>query len=208
MAHMAYPMPFSPSSATLPTWIGTAMHEKLERLIAQHVGSLGTCLLEHRTVCGEIAGYGRISGNVDLFHVPTGTVVDWKGSKKDKIRDYKMNGSGQQYRVQRNLYGLGLHAEGYDVRSVANFYIPRDGFSLSEIYYEVEPFDPDIALRALARATTIWNMVLAGELPDLGSDPECFHCNSLTLPTGVLIKRNGARRDESPSGPTDPILGI
>jgi hypothetical protein len=208
MAHMAFPMPFSPSSQTLPTWIGTAMHEKLERLISAHIGSLGMCLTEHRTVCGEITNYGRIVGSVDLYHIPTGTVVDWKGSSKEKIRGYKLNGSGQQYRVQRNLYGLGLVAEGYDVQSVANFYIPRDGFTLSEIYYEIEPFDADIALRALIRAQKIYQMVLDGELRELGSDPECWHCNQLSFGNvEIILPHNGVSSDETQDRPVDPILG-
>ena len=212
MAASVFQMPFTPNSQTLPTWIGTAIHEKLERLITANLTALGECLLEQRVTCGEIAGYGPIVGSVDAFHVPSGTVVDWKGSKKEKIRDYRLNGSGQQYRVQRNLYALGLHYAGYQVRSVANVYIPRDGYTMNEIWWEIEPFDPDIALRALRRASIILGMVRNGELTELGSDPDCFHCNNLLDFTRIEIRipdnSNGASRDETQDLPTDPILGL
>lgn len=173
--------------ANLPTWIGTAMHSYIEMRLAQETN----LLLEHRVTVGEIAGYGTIKGTADVYHRDVQLIVDWKGSSKAKIRGYKFGGIPTNHEYQRALYGLGARNAGLEVELVANVYIPRDGFRLSEVWYDVKPYDEGLAHAALQRAETIWTeYVLPNRIDLLGSDDDCFACNSFT---GEVVL-NGNRR--------------
>lgn len=92
-----------------------------------------------------------ISGSTDLFDTDAGDVIDWKLSGVDKIRGYRRNGPGQQYRVQAHLYGLGWLLAGRKVRNVADVFLPRGGLLATGMHVWTEPFDAAVATAALRR---------------------------------------------------------
>lgn len=93
-----------------------------------------------------------ITGNADAFHIPTGTVVDLKVVGASTLNEARRHGSKQQYRAQINLYGLGFTRAGFDVRQTVVAYLPRNSIRLSDAYFDVKPYDEQVALDALERA--------------------------------------------------------
>lgn len=64
--------------------IGTALHGLLEERAETGIDSC-TRQIEQRFIIGEIPGYGTVGSTADLFIVPEGHLVDWKGSKRSDI---------------------------------------------------------------------------------------------------------------------------
>lgn len=137
-----------PEAAWLP-YVGTAMHAYLEAVF----GPLPDFLAETRVNVGFIADQ-PINGTSDLFHIPSGTVVDHKLVGITTLKKAK-RGPTQQYRIQAHAYGLGFWRAGHDVQNVAINYLPRNAVSLKSGVWWEEPFSPLIALEALDRATRI-----------------------------------------------------
>jgi hypothetical protein len=100
-----------------------------------------------------------ISGSADLFDRDTGRVIDWKVVGLPKIKEYRVKGPGQQYRVQAHLYGLGMLLAGETVADVADVFLPRGG-RLEDLYVWTEPFNPAIATEALNRYEAIKQKVI------------------------------------------------
>lgn len=117
-------------------------------------------------------------GKADLYDAKTRTVIDHKTTSSQKIKQYRLNGPGPQYRVQAHLYGLGFHRTGQPVDHVAIAFWVRGG-RLSDLYVWTEPYDVDIAMSALKRYAVIREQALAlgaAILPLLPADPSCFDC--------------------------------
>lgn len=134
----------SEEAAWLP-WVGTAMHAYLEQVFTHHPDYL----TETRVWVTE-----DIPGTSDLFHIPTGTVVDWKLVGTTTLRSAK-KGPTPVYRTQAHCYGLGFFRLGHDVRNVAIYYLPRNAMSLKQGVFWSEPWDPQVAIRALERIEKI-----------------------------------------------------
>lgn len=164
-------------AAWLP-WTGTAIHAQLERVFEPLPG----WLTETRVSVGRINGV-EIKGTADLFHVPTGTVADWKYVGTTTHRNAK-KGPSPVYRRQAHLYGLGFLRAGFDVKRVAICYLPRNGLTVRQSIWWEEDFDPTMALDALDRATSIAQALDA--FPTIEErdewithqprDPDCFSC--------------------------------
>lgn len=147
-----------------PAWkpyVGSAVHEVMANLMAKaEVARMESdeyaerFKVEERISVGEIAGT-EITGSCDLFDAQHGAVWDWKFTTRNQIREnYRPHGPGEQYRVQAHLYGRGWQRAGYDVRSVGVIFFTRDGeFTDRHVWHE--PYDEQVALAALARATSI-----------------------------------------------------
>lgn len=134
--------------------IGTAVHAWLaEAFVLANAGTELRWLVEQRVNVGMIDG-ATLDGSTDLYDRVTATVVDWKITTRNKIRDYRLNGPGEQYRVQGHAYGLGWLARGVPVDTVAVYFLPRDG-ELSGGYWHAEPFDPELARRAVERVDAL-----------------------------------------------------
>lgn len=117
-------------------------------------------------------------GNADLYDVIRKTVIDHKVVSPDRLKAYKRNGPGLQYRRQAHLYGLGYHRLGKPVENVAVAFWMRGG-RLSDLYVWTEPYDPAFALEAITRYRTIREQALAigpAILPHLPADPDCWDC--------------------------------
>lgn len=134
--------------------IGTAVHALL---LEPYVGSWpgGEWLKEWDVNVGSIGGPKGVRGNADLFHIPTGTVVDLKVVGATTLNEAKRNGSKAQYRAQVNLYGKGFRNAGYNVTTTILAYLPRNSMRLSDAFFDVQPYDEGIAADALIRANQL-----------------------------------------------------
>lgn len=146
-----------------PNWkatVGTACHAWLEETFTdnntiQPLRGYGYTrwVIEAKVNCGELNGQD-LNGHCDLFDRVTGTVIDWKTVGPTQLKKYRSKGPGQQYRVQAHLYGRGWQRRGQDVKNVAVMFLPRNG-ELREAYFWSEPYDEQIALDGISRATGI-----------------------------------------------------
>lgn len=175
-----------------PAWkpaIGTAMHAQLEQWFDAANRGGGEVervewVTEWQVTVGTI-GATAITGHSDLFHVPTGTVIDHKVVGPKQLAKYRLHGPTPQYRVQAHLYAAGFTADGgWGVaRNVAIAFLPRDG-ELDQMVWWEEPADPHIAAAAMLRANRLWTMLqvvgLAAALSasPLCDDPWCTWCRA------------------------------
>lgn len=185
----------SSGNGNLATWIGTAMHEYLEKLLPDHPDLSGMGLIaEQKIFCGEIEGYGPVYGSPDLFVTEGGVLIDWKSSTKKRIASYKLHGQPTVYNYQGDTYGDGLTLAGHRVNWVVNVFIPRDGSKFSDVWSNPRPFVPGGSKAAFDRASTIYNeFVVPGRIDELGSDDDCFQCNVAPYlqQTRKLVFNNG-----------------
>jgi hypothetical protein len=138
--------------------IGVAVHELLLNMSVgawRHVNFSGDWLIEHRVAVGAL-GQGRerrsIEGNADLFHIPSGTVVDLKVVGATTLDEARKNGASIQYRRQVQLYGRGFVLAGYEVNACTIAYLPRNSMRLSDAVFSTYAYDQDFADDALNRA--------------------------------------------------------
>jgi hypothetical protein len=161
--------------------IGTAVHELL---LTPEVYA-GEWITEQRVAVGRI-GSTEVEGNADLFHVPSGTVVDLKIVGASTLNEARRHGSKLQYQRQIQLYGRGFHRAGFIVRSVIIAYLPRNSPHLSDAFFDVRPYDEAIAIQTLERAEQLANMCATFErvsvkardvfIDSLPRSPGCFDC--------------------------------
>jgi len=129
-----------------------------------------------------------LSGQGDAFHVPTGTVVDFKilgGTKFTELRktppesNYWTKGDGQQYFRQIQGYGLGFINAGYAVNHVALAIFGRSK-RLSDMYLITWPFDRAVVTETLGRLDAARTLAAAGvaplAVPARPSTGACFFC--------------------------------
>ena len=134
------------SSSSWASQVGTAIHAYL----AEVFGKLDGYEVEQRVKIS-----GNLGGTVDLYHIPSGTVLDWKTTGNV---DSKRKSPSVQNLVQVNLYALGKKRAGADVKQVALVYLPVKG-DLSEMHIELHPFDEQLALDALERIDNIYQLL-------------------------------------------------
>lgn len=159
----------------LPTkaWVGTAIHaELLEKIIPAADPTKAMYFTEQRVSVGEINGT-EITGSCDLFDWQSGTVIDVKTKGKSTLDGHKRHGPGEKYRIQAHLYGRGWQRRGYTVNTVAFWFIGRDS-EWSERLWWHEPYDEQVAIDALARATAVAQLVDAiGIEQTVSMYPQC-----------------------------------
>lgn len=135
-----------------PNWraeVGTAVHAYLEPMFS----GLPGYLTEKPVRVGHLGGV-PVLGSCDLFHIPTGTVTDWKTKSKTTLAWHRRHGPGERYIVQAQLYGLGMVALGYRVTRVMIVFLPRDG-ELRDAFGWEAPFDPLVGMAAMTRAESL-----------------------------------------------------
>ncbi|MFT4258022.1 hypothetical protein [Microbacterium sp.] len=167
----------APEAAWLP-WIGTALHAKLEETFKPLPG----WLVETRVQVGEVRGQ-VVSGTSDLFAIELGQVIDHKCVGKSTL-DGAKRGPTEQYRGQAHLYGLGFFRAGFDVKSVAINYLPRNDISLRRGVWWEEEWDPKVALQALARVERLGDLLDSfpsmeardAYITNLARSSKCFDC--------------------------------
>ena len=166
-----------PEAAWLP-FIGTAVHAMLETMFEP----LPEYLTEQRVNVGVIRGRS-VDGTSDLFHIPNGCVVDHKIGGKSTL-DKARRKPTSQYIGQAHAYGVGFVRAGFDVKTVAINFLPRNDISLRRGVWWEEPFDPLLALGVfddVARLEDTLDAFSSTEERDayitsLPRDPKCFNC--------------------------------
>lgn len=151
-----------------PAIVGTAIHAWLEKAVNrfQDHHHNQDWLTELRVHPDPL-----VQGSSDAFHVPTGTVVDYKTTNADTMRKLrKGDPPSPGYITQINLYGLGHERAGRLVKNVALVYYPRSGW-LDDAFVWHAPYDKSIAERALARLYQIGFQLLD---MDIRNHPERF----------------------------------
>lgn len=123
---------------SLAAFMGTAIHEKIEKRLAQ--------LNDDRYLPEVEVYYKGMRGHVDLYDRVDRAVIDWKTITLKKVRFFP---SEQQW-TQVQIYGLLLTENGYPVDRVTLVGIPRDGDE-SDIVVVARPWD-----RKAAEAGFVW----------------------------------------------------
>lgn len=164
--------------------IGTAVHELL---LHPAMGAFvsNAWFHEARVTVGQVMGQD-VEGNADLFHVPTGTVVDLKIVGASTLNEARRHGSKMQYQRQIQLYGRGFANAGYAVNSVIVAYLPRNSPNLSDAFFDVRPYDEATAIEALERAERLASQAATFArvserardvfIDALPRSPGCFDC--------------------------------
>lgn len=143
-----------------PAIVGTSIHDWLERAVNSYqykVKDLGY-LTEVRVYPDPM-----VRGRSDVFHVPTGTVIDHKSTGTDGMRKARKGIISPAYRTQIQVYGLGHKRAGREVKNVALVFYPRSGW-LKDVEVWIEPYDEAVALAAVARLYAIGDQLLDLEI--------------------------------------------
>lgn len=175
-------------------FIGTAVHAQLESIFDAANPSAANIdwVTERKLTVGHFPNGTPITGSADLFHIPSGTVVDWKIIGDKQLANYKANGPSEQYRVQAHTYGGGylLDPEPFGPpKRVAIYFLPRDR-RFEDGYLWSEPWNPKIWGDAINRINRLWRewdrlgMPAAAEAKEICEDPWCHWCR--------VIKRDAA----------------
>lgn len=180
----------TPEPPRPPAWkpaVGTALHAQMEEwfdaLISAGDLTNAEWITEWQVTVGQLPDGTHITGHSDLYHRPTGTVIDFKFIGPRQLTKYRMQGPSEQYRTQAHLYAKGFTETGgwEPAQHVAIWFLPRDG-ELDKAHWWTEPYNPHIADRALARLATLWhlNQILgidaAIETKPICDDPFCPWC--------------------------------
>lgn len=149
----------TPVNTTLDPWpaiVGTAVHDWLESAFDQWLKTFNSkeWITEQRLSLTE-----DVLGRSDLFHVPSGTVIDWKGTSTDRMKKIKAGGSPVTYQRQIQIYGWGYERLGYTVNRVALAFFPRAG-NIKDLHVEVFPYDPTVGPVSVARIPAIAGRLL------------------------------------------------
>jgi hypothetical protein len=151
---------------------GTAVHGLMEEALRLHNTQLGRprWVIEERLHMDD-----EISGSGDAFDTDTDTVVDWKFVGTTALREVRRKTIANHllvkpdYRIQAHLYGLGHERAGRTVRWVRLVFLARS-HDYSESAEWTEAYDPDIAIKALARYYGTQDLIAALNLtanPDM-----------------------------------------
>ncbi|UVD41017.1 Cas4 family endonuclease [Mycobacterium phage Nanz197] len=169
----------NPEGDPLPAWLGTAGHTKFEdavnldneRIIDQWLKDRQQRCTVLRGVAGgddpqyvgrwfterRVTVRGGLSGTCDLYDTWTDTVIDLKFPGASRFAEYKKFGpvdKAPEYRVQAHAYGRGYQNEGFPVKRVAIWFIPRGG-TLAASFVWSEPYNNGIIDGALVNLDNI-----------------------------------------------------
>ena len=180
---LAYRLEGTPESRSFmdpwPSIVGTAVHAWLADAMETHnqlLISKGLPARWHLEKRVDV-GFG-LTGSCDCFDEVTGTVLDWKILGNTQYTKYVKEGPSEEYRVQAHCYALGYARAGFDVKRVAIGFFGR-AKTLNDLYIWSEPFDPNIAIAALARLKETNEKLAAGMTPlEFPASPGavCFFC--------------------------------
>ena len=152
-----------------PAIVGTSVHSYLERAFKKNPDYMTEVpvVLEPWT-----------KGTADLVHLPSKTVIDHKVVGATALKTYKAKGMSAQYRVQLNMYALGLRLQDIEIDTIAIMFwsrsgMMRDAFSISE------PYDEALVEDTFKRFDAIKAMTQMGTtaLPLIPTTPtHCLYC--------------------------------
>ncbi|MBG0830535.1 hypothetical protein HS041_22495 [Planomonospora sp. ID67723] len=131
--------------------IGTAVHSWMEETYAAENRRLGR---ERYVIERRLHIRGQIYGHADLYDRDLRVNNDWKCVGEDRLKKYRKDGPGDQYRIQAHLYGLGQENAGETPEHVAITFLPRGG-RIDGLHVWTEPYDRSVALAALERMDNV-----------------------------------------------------
>jgi CRISPR/Cas system-associated exonuclease Cas4 (RecB family) len=168
-----------------PAIVGTSVHAYLERAFKKNPDYMTEVkvMLEPWT-----------KGTADLVHLPSKTVIDHKVVGVTALKKYKSEGMSQQYRVQLNMYALGLRLMDIEIDNIAIMFWSRSGM-MRDAFSITEPYDESLVDDMLKRFDAIKEMTTLGvtSLPLIPTTPtHCMYCpNYLPLSTNIEAACNG-----------------
>jgi hypothetical protein len=145
--------------------MGTFIHAGIAEAIKREDPFKDNFLIEQ-----EFAVDG-LRGHVDLYIKDVKQIVDWKTTKVKSLRYFP----SLQQRLQVQLYGYLLTANGYPVETVSLVAIARDGVS-EDIREHSEPYDPEMARQGLEWIAEVQGMAASGEIPE--PEKDFYFCRS------------------------------
>lgn len=167
---------FKPSESNYAAWFGTAVHYYLEH-------NLGLGASERKVFVYHLAGYGDISGHVDL--TLDNEVVDYKVVGKPSYQKMQLAYRKKPnqipttgYRVQQMLYAYAIRQTGVDIEQVNLLVFPKHSHRWSDVATFSEVYNEQVALKALERLEHIWKLVQEGNIADIPSDEDCYNCTN------------------------------
>lgn len=140
--------------------VGTSVHAWLADAFTEANRRLGRIryLIEQRV---EVRT--GLEGSCDLYDFDRATAIDHKIVGPTKLREYRINGPTEQYRVQAHAYGMAYTRLGLPVHHVALAFYPRSS-DLSDLHIWSEPYNPHIITTALAKHDTLLELICALDL--------------------------------------------
>lgn len=163
-----------PRHFSLKAWVGTAMHQKLERdlpLVYPHAQQEITVPIE------VIPHLGALKGHVDAFLPKKLTMGDWKTTDMKKLDRIKKSGVPWSHFGQTMLYMYGLKKKGLECDYATLTYIPRDSQNISDIWVASCAYREDVAVGLLNRTRDLLDRLRDGDVGSFQSDPDCFVCH-------------------------------
>lgn len=125
-----------------PAYVGTGVHSQMEAMSQWLDANRGRFLVEHRVKIID----DELEGTLDLYDRMHGRVIDWKAPSARAVRKYKINGPGDQYFYQGQLYAYGLARQGEKPKEIAIVFMARDASSLEQgLHVEVFDYQPSKA---------------------------------------------------------------
>lgn len=159
--------------------VGTSVHKWLEKAV-DHYQGIGIKDMDHwdppegpkiqMWTEEEVQVDLEVPGHVDLYDVPTETVIDTKTAGPDVFRRIVKEGPPAGYKIQAHLYGLGYTNAGRNVKNVALMFYPRAGL-LRDLFVWTDIYRPNVAYEALARRSRIQKGI---ETVDIWNNPHVY----------------------------------
>lgn len=133
-------------------FVGTAIHASLADMFTWASANSGRYAVEMPL---EFPSALVPRGTGDLLDRVLCLFLDHKAMGKWSLGKLRTQGPSETYRVQVHTYAYGARQRGEKVRHVAIVGWPREGSSLDDLYVWTEPYDRDVAVKALARVDRI-----------------------------------------------------
>jgi len=140
------------NTESLAAILGTFIHSGVAEAIKREDPFGDNFLIEQEFVAGDLKGH------CDLYIKDMKTVVDWKTTKLKSLRYFP---SAQQ-RMQVQIYGYLLTANGHEVENVALVAIPRDG-EMAQIKTHIEAYNPEMAQQGLKWLEEVKQLAISSE---------------------------------------------
>ncbi|ALY09618.1 exonuclease [Arthrobacter phage Laroye] len=194
-----------------PAFLGKAVHWAVEKVFERWNRRHFTMrfLTEQRVNVGRVGTINGfdLTGSSDLYDITRKAVVDWKVTTDKNLAKVKKDGKSQVYKVQGHVYGLGMENLGFEVEQIGVMYLPKMKNFIREAEFVIEPYDRQIALDALKRASDIWDL---GQqygwgyiLPRLKHADDCWDCTKYAAGVQKLMDEYDAALRANAAGHTD-----
>lgn len=164
--------PVNPGGDNWASFVGTCVHAGLAEMFQWADAGSGRFAVETKL---KFPSTVMPRGTADLLDRVLFMVDDHKLMGRWSLDKLRTRGPTRLYRTQVHTYGYGAQLRGERVEHVAIIAWPRQGDSLNDLYVWTEPYDPSIAIEALARVDRI-----AGE---------CVPANGSAMPQEEALLR-------------------